>query len=252
VAIVTGASAGCGRAYALALAGAGATVVAAARTLGDVGAEAPARNTLAEVVRAAEPLAGHIHARVCDVEVEGDIAATIEETAAEFGRIDVLVNNAGIMTPFDPFEVSCDDWDRVMRVNVRAPYLAMRQVAPHMIRQGSGSIINITARAAAFLPKGRWPQVTVAYGPSKAALNRLSYFMAEELKPYGIAVNALSPGVVTTDTALGFNPRLGDSRAAKPPEPETLGPALLCLARQTAETLTGQVLHTDDFQNGWP
>jgi len=121
-----------------------------------------------------------------------------------------------------------------------------------MIRQRSGSIINITARAAAFLPKGKWPQPTVVYGPSKAALNRLSYFMAEELKPYGIAVNALFPGIVTTDTALGFNPRLGQSRSAKPPEPDTLGPALLYLAQQTAETLTGQVLHTDDFQNGWP
>jgi len=123
VAIVTGASAGVGRAYALALAGAGAgaTVIAAARTVGEVGGEVPARNTLAEVVQAAEPLPGHIRARVCDVEVEGDIAATIDETAATFGRIDVLVNNAGIMTPFDPFDVSCEDWDRVMRVNVRAP-----------------------------------------------------------------------------------------------------------------------------------
>ena len=252
VAVVTGASAGVGRAYALALAGAGATVVAAARTLGELGGEAPARHTLAEVVRAAEPLAGQVHARVCDVEVEGDIAGTIDGTAATFGRIDVLVNNAGIMTPFDPFDVTCEDWDRVMRVNVRAPYLAMRQVAPHMIRQRSGSIVNITARAAAFLPKGNRPQATVVYGPSKAALNRLSYFMAEELKPYGIAVNALSPGVVTTDTALTLNPHLGASRSAKPPTPEVLGPALLCLAQQTAGTLTGQVLHTDDFQKGWP
>ena len=252
VAIVTGASAGVGRAYALALAEAGATVVAAARTLGELGGRAPARNTLAEVVQAAEPLAGQVHARVCDVEVEDDIAATIEETAETFGRIDVLVNNAGIMTPFDPFDVSCEDWDQVMRVNVRAPYLAMRQVAPHMIRRRSGSIVNVTARAAAFLPKGKWPQTAVVYGPSKAALNRLSYFMAEELKPHGVAVNALSPGVVTTDTALALNPHLGASRSAKPPTPEVLGPALVCLAQQTAETLTGQVLHTDDFQKAWP
>jgi len=250
VAIVTGASAGVGRAYALALAGAGATVVAAARTAGD--AAAPARHTLAEVVQAAAPLPGEVHARVCDVEAEADIAATVESTAGTFGRIDVLVNNAGIMTPFQPFEVSSEDWDRVMRVNVRAPYLFMRHVAPHMMRQESGSIVNITARAAAFLPKGKWPQTTVAYGPSKAALNRLSYFMAEELKPYGVAVNALSPGVVTTDTALALNPHLGSSRSAKPPTPEVLGPALLCLAAQTAGTMTGQVLHTDDFPHGWP
>ncbi len=252
VAVVTGASAGVGRAYALALAAAGATVVAVARTLGEPDAEAPARHTLSEVVRAAAPLAGQVHARVCDVEVEADIAATVDATVGAHGRVDVLVNNAGIMTPFAPFDVSCDDWDRVMRVNVRAPYLFMRQVAPHMVRARSGSIVNVTARAAAFLPKGKWPQTTVVYGPSKAALNRLSYFMAEELRPFGIAVNALSPGVVTTDTALALNPHLGASRSAKPPTPEALGPALVCLAAQTAETMTGQVLHTDDFPHGWP
>jgi NAD(P)-dependent dehydrogenase (short-subunit alcohol dehydrogenase family) len=252
VAIVMGASAGVGRAYALALAGAGATVIAAARTLGDVAAEVAERNTLAEVVRAGQPLAGQVYARVCDVEVEEDIARTIDETAANFGRIDVLVNNAGIMTPFDPFGVSGDDWDRVMRVNVRAPYLAMRHVAPYMMRQGSGSIINITARAGAFIPKGNRAQGTVVYAASKAALNRLSYFMSEELKPLGIAVNALSPGVVLTDTALALNPKLGASRSAKPPTPDALGPALLCLAQQTADTLTGQILHTDEFQQSWP
>jgi NAD(P)-dependent dehydrogenase (short-subunit alcohol dehydrogenase family) len=252
VAIVTGASAGVGRAYALALAAAGATVIAAARTLGDVTGDVAGRNTLAEVVQSGELLAGRIHARVCDVEVETDIARTIDETAANFGRIDVLVNNAGIMTPFDPFGLSCEDWDRVMRVNVRAPYLAMRQAAPYMIRERSGSIINVTARAGAFVPKGNRGQGSVVYAASKAALNRLSFFMSEELKPYGIAVNALSPGVVLTDTALALNPKLGESRRAKPPTPDALGPALVCLAQQTAETLTGQILHTDEFQTSWP
>jgi NAD(P)-dependent dehydrogenase (short-subunit alcohol dehydrogenase family) len=76
--------------------------------------------------------------------------------------------------------------------------------------------------------------------------------MSEELKPYGIAVNALSPGVVLTDTALALNPKLGESRRAKPPTPDALGPALVCLAQQTAETLTGQILHTDEFQTSWP
>jgi NAD(P)-dependent dehydrogenase (short-subunit alcohol dehydrogenase family) len=250
VAIVTGASAGIGRAYALALAGAGATVVAAARTLGPEG-EGPARNTLTEVVRAGERLPGAISPHVCDVEVEADIAGLVDDTASKFGRIDVLVNNAGIMARHRPFDVDTDEWDRIMRVNVRAPYLAIRHVAPHMIRQQSGSIVNVTALAAAFIPKGDRAQGSVVYAVSKAALNRLSFYMAEELKPHGVAVNALSPGVVRTDTALVLNPKASPDWG-KPATPEVLGPALVFLARQSAETLTGQTLHTDEFQQSWP
>ena len=251
VAIVTGASAGIGRAYALALAGAGATVVVAARTPGQADGGGPERNTLAEVVSAGVGLPGAICSRVCDVEVEADVAALVDGTAGEFGRIDVLVNNAGIMARHRPFDVDSDEWDRIMRVNVRGPYLAIRHTAPHMIRQGSGSIVNVTAMAAAFLPKGDRAQGSVVYAVSKAALNRLSFYMAEELKPHGIAVNALSPGVVRTDTALILNPKAGPDWG-KPASPEVLGPALVHLAQQTAETLTGQILHTDEFGHSWP
>src|SRR5579875_550755 len=97
VAIVTGASAGIGRAYALALAGAGATVVAAARTLDPSDTEPPARHTLNEVVKAGEGLPGRIYAYVCDMEVETDIIRMIGEAVVNFGRIDVLVNNAAVM-----------------------------------------------------------------------------------------------------------------------------------------------------------
>ena len=75
--------------------------------------------------------------------------------------------------------------------------------------------------------------------------------MSEELKPYGIAVNALSPGVVATDTALAATPNLKNF-GGKDPTPEVLGPALLYLAQQTAATFTGQILHTDDFGKSWP
>jgi NAD(P)-dependent dehydrogenase (short-subunit alcohol dehydrogenase family) len=253
VAIVTGASAGIGRAYALALAGAGATVVAAARTLGRVDGEALDRNTLQEVVRTGEALPGRIDAQVCDVEIEADVVRMVDQTIANFGGIDVLVNNAALMTTFDPFGVGCEDWDRMMRVNVRGPYLAIRETAPHMIRRGSGSIVNVTARAGGFTSRGnRASDGTLVYAVSKAALNRLTYFMAEELKPYGIAVNALSPGVVATDTVVAAHPELATSDVAKPPTPEVLGPALVHLAQQTAESLTGQILHTDDFQKTWP
>jgi NAD(P)-dependent dehydrogenase (short-subunit alcohol dehydrogenase family) len=249
VAIVTGASTGIGRAYALALAGAGATVVAAARTLGDVESDVPPRHTLAEVVDAGKELPGRIFAQVCDVESEADLVRTIDQAVANFSRIDLLVNNAAVMKRYDPLDVSCEEWDRAMRVNVRGPYLAIRHVAPTMMRQRSGSIVNVTALAAGFVPKGHGAHDgTLAYAISKAALNRLSFFMAEELKPYGIAVNALSPGVVRTATAAARLPE----GVGKPPTPEALGDPLLYLATQTASTLTGQVLHSDEFGKSWP
>jgi 2-deoxy-D-gluconate 3-dehydrogenase len=251
VAIVTGASAGIGRAYALALAGAGATVVAAARRLGGGEDEAPDANTLATVVTASEKLPGRIHAQVCDLELEADVVRLVDQTAVNFGRIDVLVNNAAALWKFDSLKISGEAWDRVMATNVRGPYVAIRQAAPHMIRQRSGSIINITALVGSLTPKSNYPGFLI-YGVSKAALNRLSYFMAAELKPYGIAVNCLSPGVVASESALKSNPQVAQAGTHKPATPEVLGPALLYLAQQTAETLTGQMLHTDEFQKSWP
>jgi NAD(P)-dependent dehydrogenase (short-subunit alcohol dehydrogenase family) len=251
VAIVTGASAGIGRAYALALAGAGATVVAAARRLGGAEDEAPDANTLATVVKASEKLPGRIHAQVCDVALEADVVRLVDQTAINFGRIDVLVNNAAFILKADPLTFSGESWDRVMATNVRGPYVAIRQAAPHMMRQRSGSIINITALVGSLTPKSNYPGF-LSYGISKAGLNRLSYFMAAELKPYGIAVNCLSPGVVASESALKANPQAATSGTHKPATPEVLGPALLYLAQQTAETLTGQMLHTDEFRKSWP
>ena len=250
IAIVIGASAGIGRAYAQALAGAGATVIAAARTLGEV--DGSQNNTLSHTVKSGDRLAGSIHAHVCNALNEEEIVRLVDQTVANLGSIDVLVNTAAWMAVFDPIDIPKDDWETVMRLNVRAPYVAMSQAAKHMKRQRSGSIINTTARCGEFLSRGeKMYDGTILYGASKAALNRLTFFMAEELKPFGIAVNALSPGVVATDTALASTPNLRDY-GGKEPTPEVLGPALLFLARQSAETLTGQILHTDQYGKSWP
>jgi NAD(P)-dependent dehydrogenase (short-subunit alcohol dehydrogenase family) len=251
VAIVTGASAGIGRAYALALAGEGATVVAAARRLGGSEGEAANANTLTTLVKASELLPGRIHAQVCDVAVEADIVRLVEQTVANFGRIDVLINNAAVLSRFDSFDITGAAWDQVMATNVRGPYVAIREVAPHMKRQRSGSIINLTAGAGNLTPQSNYPGM-LAYGISKAALNRLSLYMASELKAYGIAVNSLSPGVVASESALRSNPEVATSGTHKPCTPEVMGPAMLFLAQQCAETLTGQILHTDEFQKSWP
>jgi NAD(P)-dependent dehydrogenase (short-subunit alcohol dehydrogenase family) len=175
----------------------------------------------------------------------------VDQAAANFGRLDVLVNNAALMTRAEAFDLTAEAWDRYMAINVRAPYVAIREVAPVMMRQGSGSIINITAGAAGLEPKNNYPG-TLPYAVSKAALNRLTYYVAAELRPHGIAVNALSPGMVLSESVLAANPAAAMAGTHKPSTPETLGPALLWLATQTAHSFTGRILHTDDFQKSWP
>jgi NAD(P)-dependent dehydrogenase (short-subunit alcohol dehydrogenase family) len=260
VAIVTGASKGIGRAYALALAQAGATVVATARMLGAAQEDVP-EHTLAGLVASARQgqLAGRVVAAACDLEVEDDIVRMVDQALANFGTVDVLVNNAGLYPHHDPLAVTVEEWDQIMRVNVRAPYLTIRQVAPHMIQQGRGSIINVTSRSAGFTHRERDRAAhdgLFVYGVSKAALNRLTTYFAEELRPHSVAVNALSPGGVLTDMWRQVAP--ADFEAArlsgkgKQPVPEVMGPALLYLAGQTAATMTGQILHTDTFGTTWP
>jgi NAD(P)-dependent dehydrogenase (short-subunit alcohol dehydrogenase family) len=249
VAIVTGASAGIGRAYALALAAAGATVIAAARRAGSPG-DAARDNTLAGLVAAGAALPGHIHPQRCDVALEADIVRMLEHAAQSYGRVDILVNNAALMSRFDAFEISGEAWNLYMATNVRGPYLAIREAAPLMKRQRSGSIINITALAGSITPTSHYPGM-LPYAVSKAALNRLSHYMASELQPFGVAVNCLSPGVVASESALTVNPRVAQAGTHKPATPEVLGPALICLARQTAATRTGQSLHTDEYGKSW-
>ncbi|MFC4595797.1 SDR family NAD(P)-dependent oxidoreductase [Sphingobium tyrosinilyticum] len=254
VAIVTGASSGVGRAYALALAEAGATVVASARSVGDRTARDARRGTLAEVVLAAERMPGHIIALACDVTVESDIVRLIAQTVANCGRIDILVNNAGAYPSYDSLAIDQSAWDALISLNLRSAYVAIREAAPQMIAQQGGSIVNITAGASGAFPGTNGAhEGMLLYGVTKAALNRLTTFLADELKPHGIAVNALSPGVVRTDIweSLASAERVA-AMSGKPATPEILGPALLYLAAQTADGMTGQIVHTDRFGHEWP
>jgi NAD(P)-dependent dehydrogenase (short-subunit alcohol dehydrogenase family) len=260
VAIVTGASHGIGRAYTLALAGAGANVVACARSLGGSADQSPER-TLAGLVATAKRsgLPGEVLAVPCDLGSEADIIGMVNQAAANFQGIDVVVNNAGLYPHHDSLAVTADEFDREMSINVRAPYLVIREAVPHMIRRGGGSIVNITSRVARFTDREAdraSHEGLFLYGVTKAALDRLTSYLAEDLRPYDIAVNGLSPGCVLTDTWREVAPAdFEDARLSgvgKAPLPEVMGPAMLYLAAQTAKTLTGQVLHTDTFGRTWP
>ena len=256
VIIVIGASYGIGRAYAHALAAEGATVIAAARSLGKLEDGKPQKDTLAETVALGEGLPGNIHAKVCDVLVEDDVIRLVDETVAEFGRVDMLVNNAAIYSHHDTFEIDQPTWDQHMNVNVRGPYFAIREVSRHMKRQRSGSVVNITSAMAGSSVKGHaGHDDMLLYGVTKAALNRMTHFFSEELREYGVAVNALSPGAVDTETWNRHDaPAVADFKAqglVRPCTPEAIGAPVVSLARHTAETLTGQTLHIAEHGKSW-
>ncbi len=186
VCIVTGAGSGIGRASALLFAAEGAKLVVA-----DVDDDA-ARATVEAIGAAA--VAEHV-----DVADEADAAAVVAATVERFGRIDVLFNNAGISGVGNLEETTLDAWERVMRVNARGVFVMSRAVAPTMIAQGSGSIVNMSSAIAETGLARR-----VSYAASKGAVLALTKSMQVDLAPHGVRVNALMPGTIMTPFVEGY------------------------------------------------
>jgi NAD(P)-dependent dehydrogenase (short-subunit alcohol dehydrogenase family) len=255
VVLVVGASQGSGRAYVLALARAGAQVVAAARTLSKPG-EPDSTSTLEGIARQAAREGHSVDVIACDVERDTDVRDMVGQIVARYGRIDAAVVSAGIYPRHNALAISPEEWDHTMHVNVRGPYFVIREVAPHMIKQGAGSITVLTSKSAEPSEHGSPPHVNLLlYGVSKAAVNRLTTWFAAELGPHGIAVNAISPGAALTDNWRRIDPDQYEefvrAGTGNPATPEVLGPPIVYLAKQSAATLTGQILHTNTFGTSW-
>ena len=199
VVLITGASRGVGEALAYGFAAEGAIVVATARTLAPNTGEW--QGSLEETVERIKASGGRAHAIACDVTQEADVKSTVERVNSEIGAVDVLINNAGLSVRGSIVDMSVSDFDRVMTVNVRGPFLMCKYILPTMIERRQGNIINISSRQAIWTEKNH-----IAYGTSKAALDRFSLNMAEDLKPYNIAVNAMSPGLVTSYMTRNWDP----------------------------------------------
>ncbi len=220
VAIVTGAAKGLGRAYALALAREGWSVVAA-----DVLDVAP-------VVRAIEDDGGTAFGVPTDVADAPSTEALASATLDRFGRVDVLVNNAAIFTsiekkPFD--ELTVDEWDRMFAVNVRGTWLCCKAVAPSMKRAGTGRIVNVSSMT---VPGGI--PLFLHYVSSKAAIVGLTRALARELGEWGISVNAIAPDYVPHDAAY----------AAQQPDMAATLARQRCFQRDmTADDLVGTLLY---------
>ncbi len=235
VALVTGASRGIGRAVALALAREGAVVVCAGRTL-----EGPAeRGSLLETVKGIETAGGRALAVRSDVTDPVQVQALVAETVETFGRIDKVVNNAGFYPRARIAEMDPEVWQAAVGINLTGAFLVCRYALPEMIRRGEGgNILNISSGSAT-----RYDRQHIAYSVSKAGLDRLTINLAEEVQEHGIAVNALTPGLVKTEMN-------GFYSAGDPPE--SVVPSILWLLRQNATDFTGRIVARGEFDEGWP
>lgn len=236
-AVVTGSTRGLGRAFARALAEAGANVVV-------VGRDAAAA---AEVETELQDLGVGVLTVLADVTSRDDIERLLDETVARFGRADVLVNNAGACIHKPALEVTDDEWREVMSVNVDGLWMASQVFGRHMIERGAGAIVNVGSMSASIVNRPQWQP---AYNASKAAVQHLTRSLAAEWAPLGVRVNAIAPGYMHTDMAPVDDPRfhrhwIEDTPQERAGEPDELGPAMVFLASDASSFMTGSVLTID-------
>jgi len=183
-AIVTGAGRGLGRASSLEMAKEGASLVVLSRTPSE----------LRETAKTIKTLGAHVISIKADVSNPGDIEKVVDKTIKHFGKIDILMNNASVLGPVSPLlMIDQEEWDEVMAINLRGPYLFAKAVIPYMIKQRRGKIINVTSGLGEIV----MPPF-IAHSVTKAGLIHLTRILAEELEYYNIQVNGLDPGVMDT------------------------------------------------------
>jgi 3-oxoacyl-[acyl-carrier protein] reductase len=241
-AIVTGARRGMGRAIALAMAREGANVV-----VSDISQE-----DCQKVVDEIEKLGRKGLALKCDVSSSNDVENMVKRTVAEFGRVDILVNNAGILT-FKPFlELTDEDWDRTLNVNLKGQFLCARTAARVMAKNKWGRIINIASISSGGC--GIAFPLIAHYTASKGGVVALTEALALELTSQGINVNAICPGAIDTDMAKGTKEsgQLAQVLARIPKgrlgQPEEIASLAVFLASEESDYISGAAIVID---GGW-
>ncbi len=247
VAIVTGSSRGIGKDIALGLAQHGCRVVVTARTT------EPGKlpGTIHETAKAVRGVGGEALPVPCNVADEASVQAMVDTVLSQWGEIHILVNNAGIGSYLPFTEITVKLWDLIMAVNVRGTFLCTRAVLPHMIDRGRGSVVNISSTAANSVFSMTVPQegertlVGIAYGVSKASLERFTTGLAAEVGKHNIAVNALKPGRPVLTEALKTH--LPQSDWGSWVSTEKMVRAAVFLSSQDASGVTGLVTTDEEL-----
>ncbi len=237
VALVTGAGRGIGTAIALALAREGGHVVLNYRASQDGACQA------AEKIRVLGRRALTVQA---DVAREDEVQRMIERTVSELGRLDILVNNAAIFSSTPLLELSADEWDNIIDINLKGVFLCCQAAARVMLEQGSGVIVNVSSGGGLGPDPGY--SVSVAYAASKAGVIRMTRRLAQELAPY-IRVNGVAPGVISSK-AEPMSERMVDRISRLAPlgrvgEMADIADVVVFLASDEARYMTGQTLSVD-------
>jgi 3-oxoacyl-[acyl-carrier protein] reductase len=241
VAIITGASRGLGKAFALKFAEEGAnlllTTTSLERAQGTV-KEVKAKGVKAALIKA-------------DISVESDCNKIADEVMKQYGKVDILINNAAIwyginITPWDAWKV--EDWERILKVNVIGTWLCCKYVAPLMVKAKKGKIINIASNVAQ-VPAA---QLFMPYSCGKGALYTFTHALARALGPSGINVNAIAPGYTASEASLSqqgsdkiFEIATGEQTMHRRGLPTDMAGAAVFLASEASDFITGQVYYID-------
>jgi len=255
-AIVTGASRGIGQAIAELLAGEGARVVCAARTLkeGD-------HNFAGSVTRTVEGIkaeGGSAVGVAADVSAESDCLALVEQARKAFGPIDILVNNAALNYYIPTVDYPTNRWIKAFAVNVHGPFMLSKAVLPDMIARKAGAIVNISSGAAIGPGRGPYADQTVRggvmYGATKAALERMTQGLAQELASHGgITVACVSPSRVVPTPGTIFHKLVTGPDDPRGEPPSMMARAVLLLASEPAAKVNGRVTYSQQIlkEFGW-
>ena len=240
IAVVTGASSGIGRATALLFAREGSHVVALGRNEGEL-------NSVRDAARDDE---GTVKIHLGDITEQSQVDRLVTETLDAFGRIDVLINAAGIIKSGNIENTTLDDWDKMMNINLRSTFYLMQKCVPHL-EATKGSIVNVSSVTG----QRAFPNV-LAYCVSKAGTDQLTRCAALELAPKGIRVNAVNPGVVVTNlhkrggmSDEDYEKFLANAKnthpLGRPGDPEEVAELIYFLASEKASWITGATYEID-------
>jgi NAD(P)-dependent dehydrogenase (short-subunit alcohol dehydrogenase family) len=243
VVIITGARRGMGRSHALVLAKAGAKVV-----VSDISEE-----DCQKVVKEIEKNGGEALAVKCDVSKKEEVDGLVKKTIERFGKVDILVNNAGICQ-FRPFlELTEEDWDRTLDINLKGYFLCAQAAAKEMVKRKKGKIINIASIASGQVGIG-FPALA-HYSASKGGIIALTETLAVELAPYNIRVNAIAPGMIETPMIVPVKESPEQEKEVlkriplgRPGNPEEVSNLVLFLASDASSYITGSTVIID---GGW-